>query len=293
MPTTIAFVTARGRLLLFVLSALIFAALFAACGDDPEPSTPTPTKVAAVETSAAQTTDLPTDDSLPIAAPIGETEAMVDDGDGEAGGETEAMVDDGAAEAGGETEAMVDDGAAEAGGETKAMVDDGAAAAGGETEAMVDDGDAEAGGETKAMVDDGAAIATSSGPLDGIAVPDRFEANDDASVIARYAADKARFEAVLASGSPVLWKTDAIWCHFCVQMRPVVLQLMDEYEGRIHVLIMDYDDGELSEYRRRLNATNHPSFAVIGADGAVVRSFQGVTAKADLVAAIEEVLAAA
>ena len=68
---------------------------------------------------------------------------------------------------------------------------------------------------------------------------------------------------------------------------------MDEYEGRIHVLIMDYDDGELSEYRRRLNATNHPSFAVIGADGAVVRSFQGVTAKADLVTAIEEVLAAA
>ncbi len=203
------------------------------------------------------------------------------------------MVDDGAGAAGGETEAMVDDGDAEAGGETKAMVDDGAGAAGGETEAMVDDGDAEAGGETEAMVDDGAAIATSSGPLDGIAVPDRFEANDDASVIARYAADKARFEAVLASGSPVLWKTDAIWCHFCVQMRPVVLQLMDEYEGRIHVLIMDYDDGELSEYRRRLNATNHPSFAVIGADGAVVRSFQGVTAKADLVTAIEEVLAAA
>ena len=72
-----------------------------------------------------------------------------------------------------------------------------------------------------------------------------------------------------------------------------MLELMDEYDGRIHVLIMDYDDGELSEYRNRFDATSHPSFAVIGADGAVVQSFHGVTDKADLVSVIEEALAAA
>ena len=147
--------------------------------------------------------------------------------------------------------------------------------------------------EPKAVSDDSDAVATASGLLDGIAVPNPFDANDDDSVRARYTADKARFEAVLASGSPVLWKTDAVWCGFCVRMRPIMLELMDEYDGRIHVLIMDYDDGELSEYRNRFDATSHPSFAVIGADGAVVQSFHGVTDKADLVSVIEEALAAA
>lgn len=130
------------------------------------------------------------------------------------------------------------------------------------------------------------------GPLDGIMVPDPYDPNDEASILARYQADKARLPAVLASGSPVLWVTDAIWCYLCEAVRPHVREIMDEYAGRIHVLIMDYDDSDLAGYRRDFNAANHPSLATLGANGALVRSYQGVANKAQIVEMIEAALTA-
>lgn len=45
---------------------------------------------------------------------------------------------------------------------------------------------------------------------------------------------------------------------------------MDKYLGRVEILIMDYDDRTLDDYRRQFGATSHPSFAAINAAGEVV-----------------------
>ncbi len=53
-------------------------------------------------------------------------------------------------------------------------------------------------------------------------------------------------------------------------MRPTVRGLMDEYLGQVEILIMDYDDRTLDDYRKANGATGHPSFAAINADGEIV-----------------------
>ena len=130
-----------------------------------------------------------------------------------------------------------------------------------------------------------------AGPLDGIAVPDPYDPNNRDSILARYDADKARFEAVLATGSPVLWVTDAIWCPKCGAVRPHVRELMDEYAGRVHFLIMDYDDPDLASYRRDFSAGTHPSLAGVSG-GVAAKSHQGVASKEQIVSLIEAAIAA-
>ena len=133
--------------------------------------------------------------------------------------------------------------------------------------------------------------AVVTGPLDGIAVPAPYDPRNRDSILARYVDDKARFEAVLATDSPVLWVTDAIWCPKCGAVRPHVRELMDEYAGQVHFLIMDYDDPDLSSYRRDFNAGNHPSLSGVRA-GVSVKSHQGVASKEQIVALIEAAIAA-
>lgn len=134
-------------------------------------------------------------------------------------------------------------------------------------------------------------VAVVTGPLDGIAVPAPYDPRNRDSILTRYVDDKARFEAVLATDSPVLWVTDAIWCPKCGAVRPHVRELMDEYAGRVHFLIMDYDDSELGSYRRDFNAGTHPSLAGIRG-GVSVKSHQGVASKEQIVALIEAAIAA-
>ena len=127
--------------------------------------------------------------------------------------------------------------------------------------------------------------------LDGIPVPDPYDPRDRDSILARYAADKARFQAVLATSSPVLWVSDAIWCPKCGAVRPVVRDLMGEYAGRVHFLVMDYDDRELASYRREFRAVTHPSLAAVR-NGVSVRSHQGIANRSQIVALIEAAIAA-
>ncbi|HJN39600.1 MAG TPA: hypothetical protein QGH28_05425 [Chloroflexota bacterium] len=58
-------------------------------------------------------------------------------------------------------------------------------------------------------------------------------------------------------------------------MRPTVRGLMDEYAGRVEILIMDYDDRDLDPYRMQYGATGHPSFAAINAAGEIVGNIVG------------------
>ena len=134
-------------------------------------------------------------------------------------------------------------------------------------------------------------VAVVAGSLDGIAVPAPYDPQNRDSILARYVDDKARFEAVLATDSPVLWVTDAIWCPKCGAVRPHVRELMDEYAGQVHFLIMDYDDSDLGTYRRDFNAGNHPSMAGVRG-GVSVRSHQGVVSKEQIIALIEAAIAA-
>ena len=133
--------------------------------------------------------------------------------------------------------------------------------------------------------------AVVAGTLDGIVVPAPYDPGNRDSILARYVDDKDRFEAVLATDSPVLWVTDAIWCPKCGAVRPHVRELMDEYAGRVHFLIMDYDDGDLSSYRRDFNAGTHPSLAGVRG-GVSIRSHQGVASKEQVVELIEAAIAA-
>lgn len=134
-------------------------------------------------------------------------------------------------------------------------------------------------------------VAVVAGPLDGIAVPAPYDPRNRDSILARYVDDKARFEAVLATDSPVLWVTDAIWCPKCGAVRPIVRELIDEYAGQVHFLIMDYDDPDLASYRRDFNAGNHPSLSGVRG-GVSVKSHQGIPSKEQVVALIEAAIAA-
>jgi hypothetical protein len=50
---------------------------------------------------------------------------------------------------------------------------------------------------------------------------------------------------------------------------------MDTYKGKVAFLILDYDDKDLSEYRRQYRIGAHPSFAVLRGDGEIVANFVG------------------
>ena len=58
-------------------------------------------------------------------------------------------------------------------------------------------------------------------------------------------------------------------------MRPAVSRLITTYEGKVEFLILDYDNGELGEYRIRYRIDAHPAFAVVGPDGVLVANFLG------------------
>lgn len=74
-------------------------------------------------------------------------------------------------------------------------------------------------------------------------------------------------------------------------MRPVLRDLMGEYAGRVHFLVMDYDDRELASYRREFRAATHPSLAGVR-NGVSIRSHQGIANRSQMVALIEAAIAA-
>ena len=64
---------------------------------------------------------------------------------------------------------------------------------------------------------------------------------------------------------------------------------MDEYEGRVEILVMDYDDRDLDPYRLQFGATGHPSFAAINAAGEVVGIIVGPVPPEKLQALVAEI----
>lgn len=73
-------------------------------------------------------------------------------------------------------------------------------------------------------------------------------------------------------------------------MRPVVRGLMDKYRGRVQFLILEYDNRDLTDVRRRFRIDSHPAFAVVRGDLEIVRNWIGPAPSFELEEAIVEAL---
>jgi thioredoxin 1 len=99
-----------------------------------------------------------------------------------------------------------------------------------------------------------------------------------------------RFDAeVLRSPIPVLIDFWAPWCAPCRAIAPVVEELASTYAGRLKVVKMNVDDNQQTPARYGVRGI--PSLMVFK-DGEVKEQIVGAVPKAQLVRAIDTVLAA-
>jgi protein-disulfide isomerase len=76
-------------------------------------------------------------------------------------------------------------------------------------------------------------------------------------------------------------------------MRPVVDGLDERYGDRVAFAGIDFYNQENRGLAERYGALGHPTFVVVGADGAVIETFTGYTEEPDLEAAIQRAAATA
>jgi len=92
---------------------------------------------------------------------------------------------------------------------------------------------------------------------------------------------------VLKSGQSALVDFWAEWCMPCKMLAPTIHELADEYAGRLKVGQVDTDSNRDISVQFDIQAI--PTVALFK-DGKVVKKFVGLQQKADLKAAIDEVL---
>ena len=92
---------------------------------------------------------------------------------------------------------------------------------------------------------------------------------------------------VLGSDVPVLVDFWAEWCMPCKMLEPTILELADEYAGRAKVGRMDTDSARDTAMRFGISAI--PTVIVFN-KGEVAKKFVGLQQKADLAAALDELV---
>jgi len=95
-------------------------------------------------------------------------------------------------------------------------------------------------------------------------------------------------EEVLASDLPVLVDFGAEWCMPCVMIAPTIAELAAEFEGRVKIGKVDTDSSRESAMRYGISAI--PTLLLFK-NGELVNKFVGLQQKAQLAAALEEMLA--
>lgn len=98
----------------------------------------------------------------------------------------------------------------------------------------------------------------------------------------------ANFDELVASGKPVLVDFWAEWCMPCKMMAPAIDELATEFEGSAIIGKCDTDNNRDTAMKFGVSAI--PTVVILK-DGEMVKKFVGLQQKADLKAAIEEVLA--
>ena len=66
--------------------------------------------------------------------------------------------------------------------------------------------------------------------------------------------------------------------------------LEEKYGAQVHFVRLDIDDATDGQLARKLGAFGHPICIIVNTQGQVVARFAGETARAKLIAALEEVL---
>ena len=95
------------------------------------------------------------------------------------------------------------------------------------------------------------------------------------------------FEALIASGQPVVVDFWATWCGPCQMVGPFIEELAHEYEGRVVVGKCDVDQD--SDLPGQFNVRNVPTILFFKG-GQLVKKLVGAQSKEVLKAAIEELL---
>lgn len=109
-----------------------------------------------------------------------------------------------------------------------------------------------------------------------------------AALAAELPFDKAKFEAALAQGQPVIVDFAASWCPTCKQQKPIVQGLLkDPKRKTLTVFVADFDKEEA--LKKRMNVTMQSTLIALKAGKEVARS-TGQTDKAALGALLDKAL---
>jgi len=95
-------------------------------------------------------------------------------------------------------------------------------------------------------------------------------------------------EQIGRAATPMLVDFWAEWCMPCRMLAPTIAELADDYAGRLIVAKVNTDEARKAAIK--LGITSIPT-VIVFKDGQMVKRFVGLQQKADLAAAIDEVLA--
>lgn len=100
--------------------------------------------------------------------------------------------------------------------------------------------------------------------------------------------DKAKFDAALAQGKPVIVDFWASWCPTCKQQKPIVRELLQQKKLQpVTFFVADFDAEEA--LKKRLGVTMQSTFVVFKGGKEVARA-TGQTQKAEISALFDKAL---
>jgi thiol-disulfide isomerase/thioredoxin len=91
-------------------------------------------------------------------------------------------------------------------------------------------------------------------------------------------------------GQPTLVWFHADWCHVCQQVKPEVVNLGQEFEGKVKFVRLNVDDGESQAAVRRYGVRATPTFILLDSAGQVRGNVPGWSGYQAFVEAFDQLL---